>query len=386
MVVLYYTSTNFLDVAIETIRSIKDSVELYVVIEISPNSKKGTIINVDDLNQFDDIENCEDVIGAEQWIYLKKYFEGVKKAVFLIHKNKRIFSPESFRTANKLGRYIKKLNPDAIHFDTITERALGLYPYIRSKKIFITVHDPKPHSGEYSWKKLVRKFVFYRLASGYFFYSEFARNQFKKNNIAVTAPTHVIRFQPVTYLSQFLKNDRCAHNTILFFGRISLYKGVDMLLEAIPKVLKKYPQEKFVIAGNPELHYKFEPGRIRQYQDNIELITRYLSTEELILHLQNAKFIVCPYRDATQSGVLMTAIAAGKAVVATNVGAFPEYIKDNVNGLLTQASVDSIAEKIMEALDKEKYKEIEKKINKHYSEETARINERCIMDAYQTAS
>ena len=382
MIVLYYTSTHFLDVAIETIQSIKQNVELHVVIEISPNSKKSTIVDVEHLNNYKDIEDCEEVLGIVKWNYLKKYFEGVASVRFLIHKNKRMFSPESYRTANKLGKHIKKLKVDIIHFDTITERAFGLYPYIRSKKIFITIHDPKAHSGEYSWKKLIRRFVFFRLAAGYFFYSNFACNQFRKYYPSIVTPTYVIRFQPTTYISQFLEKERLGH-TILFFGRLSFYKGIDMLLKAIPNVLEKFPDEKFIIAGNPELNYKIELKNINQYQNNIQFITKYLSTDELIKCIQNAKFVVCPYRDATQSGVLMTSFAAGKMVVATNVGAFPEYIEDNVNGLLAEPTTEAIADRIIEALENEKYKEIEKKIISFYSEEINCYNQNCILNAYQ---
>ncbi|MEI2749884.1 MAG: glycosyltransferase [Ferruginibacter sp.] len=67
--------------------------------------------------------------------------------------------------------------------------------------------------------------------------------------------------------------------------------------------------------------------------------------------IENSKFIVCPYRDATQSGVLMTSYAAGKMVLATNVGSFPEYIQDGVNGLLAEVTPESIAQKIIEGLD-----------------------------------
>jgi glycosyltransferase involved in cell wall biosynthesis len=220
------------------------------------------------------------------------------------------------------------------------------------------------------------------LARGYFFYSNFAYNQFKQYYASVTGAKHVIRFQPVTYISQFLKGEK-NYNTILFFGRLSFYKGIDMLLEAIPKVLEKYPAEKFVIAGNPDFNYKIEQKIIDQYPKNIQLITKYVSTSEIIKHLQHAKFVVCPYRDATQSGVLMTSFAAGKMVIATNVGAFSEYIEDNVNGLLAEPSANGIALKIIEALQNERYKQIEKQVKGAYSEETGKHNQECILNAYQ---
>jgi glycosyltransferase involved in cell wall biosynthesis len=51
---------------------------------------------------------------------------------------------------------------------------------------------------------------------------------------------------------------------------------------------------------------------------------------------------VCPYTDATQSGVAMTAFALGKPVIASNVGGFMDVINTGHNGILIPPK-DSIA-------------------------------------------
>jgi glycosyltransferase involved in cell wall biosynthesis len=47
-----------------------------------------------------------------------------------------------------------------------------------------------------------------------------------------------------------------------------------------------------------------------------------------------AQVAVCPYTDASQSGVVLTAYAFGCPVVVTNVGGLPEYVTDGVTGLI----------------------------------------------------
>jgi glycosyltransferase involved in cell wall biosynthesis len=383
MVVAYYTSTNFMDVILETIQSVKDKVELHVFIEITNQSKNATIINVDSLEGMNFIEKPEKLLGKEKWAQFKPYFEGVASVHFIVHKNKRSLSFKTLKLAYSLGKYLKKYKIDVFHFDTISPRAIGLFSYLKKRKVVIALHDPVPHSGEDNWREDVPNFVFYRLAKSFIFYSKFAADQFKQYYAQFKTPLLAIKLQPYTFNKRYLSAQKPTGKYILFFGRLSYYKGIDLLLEAIPKVLEKYPDEKFIIAGKPSFGYEVDQKAIEQFPKNIEVVSRYLSTEELVQMIENSKFIVCPYRDATQSGVLMTSYAAGKMVLATNVGSFPEYIKDGVNGLLAEVTPESIAQKIIEGLDNNQYLRLEANVGHDYSPVTGDENAQILMQAYQ---
>lgn len=382
MVVVYYINTYYLDAAIETIQSIKSKVELHILIELSPESRKSNIIEIEDLNGLNPIESCEKVLGNEKWKQLEKYFEGVASIAFVVHKFKRSFSFSSLKVDIITGKYINRINPDVVHFDSISTRVFGLSLYMRRKNVFITIHDPVPHSGEGSWKIKLVEYFFHHIAKGLFFYSEFASSQFKKYYPEIAVQRNVISFQPFSYITQFADKQKPTEKAILFFGRILIYKGVDLLLEAIPLVLKKYPEEKFIIAGNL-FNCEIDLQLVKKHKDNISLITNHISIEDLAQLIENAKFIVCPYRDATQSGVLMTSYALGKMVIGSNVGAFPEYIQDNINGMLTEPNSIDIANKIIEALDNNRFKELEKNVTVLYSKEISNSNQQCILKAYQ---
>lgn len=383
MVVVYYTSTGFLDVIIETIQSIKKEVELHVIIEITPSSKSSTIVDVANLDNFNMVEKPEMILGNEKWQYLKPYFEGVASVEFVVHKNKKAFSLRTLKTAFSLGRYLKKYKANVLHFDSISTCSIGLYFYALTKKMFITVHDPAPHSGERSWRERILKSIFFPLAKGYFFYSAFAEKQFTNYYKKIKKPLHVIKLQPYSYVTRFLSNKQTSGKNILFFGRLSVYKGIDILLEAIPIVLAKFPNEKFVIAGHADYGYKIDEQLINKYSPNIQIIKGYLNTEELVKKIEEAKFIICPYRDATQSGVVMTALAAGKMVIATNVGSFSEYIHNGENGLLSEPNAPAVASKIIEALQNDNYKIITQKVVPGYSKKYGDENQRSILNAYK---
>ena len=109
-----------------------------------------------------------------------------------------------------------------------------------------------------------------------------------------------------------------------------------------------------------------------------------MSIEELSNLIYSSKFVVCPYREATQSGVLMTAFAMGKTVLATNIGAFPEYISDGINGKLTSADPQSIANGILSMLESDHYLTMEKNISSGYSSVDSMHNTNTLIKVYDT--
>lgn len=384
-VVLYYTHTYFLDATLETIQSIKNDVELHLLIEIAPESKNSTIINIDNLNGLNRIESAEKVLGYVKWLQLSTYFDNVASVQFVVHKHPKSFSLNSFKVAWTVGKWIKKLNPNIIHFDTISQRAIGLVPFIIGLKRFITIHDPVPHSGDNSWKQRLVKFIFFPLSDGYFFYSKFSNQQFTSKYTNSNTPIGVLRLQPYSFIKQYIDNvEDQPDQFILFFGRISKYKGIDILLDAIPLVLKCFPHEKFVIAGKCD-GFNIDQNILSKYKNNLTLINTYLRLEDLAKCVLSSKFIVCPYRDATQSGVLMTTQSLGKTTIATNVGAFPEYIDDNINGLLVNPDAFDLANTIIKALNNKYYKRLELNVQSEVDKDVRIFNKQVLLNAYQNS-
>jgi glycosyltransferase involved in cell wall biosynthesis len=59
-----------------------------------------------------------------------------------------------------------------------------------------------------------------------------------------------------------------------------------------------------------------------------------MDNSRLAALVQQASVVVCPYIDATQSGVVLTSYALGRPVIASAVGGLPEYVRDGQTGLL----------------------------------------------------
>lgn len=386
MTVLYYTQTYYLDAAIETIKCMQGSgIKMHLVIEVTPDSSRSNIVNLKNLSNYHSFANFKEVVGIEYAALFEPYFKDLASVNMLVFKNAKAFSFNTLKSMLKLVKYILKVKPDTIHFDTVTLRSLLLVPYIKKQKKIITIHDPLMHAGEKSWKINITKKIFFSLADEFLFYSKYAKNQFNENYHYSTKPKSLIKFQPFTFNQYYTQSSTINNSScILFFGRISYYKGIDLLIEAIPIILQNYPNQIFVIAGKSDgyiLDYQF----FKKYEHNIILLNRYIHPKEAVHLIQKSKFLICPYRDASQSGVLMTAKALGKPVVATNVGAFSEYIIDGYNGLLSAPNKDAIADRILYCLDQKRFETYQNNIEKNYSINIAEANKLKLIQAYSAS-
>lgn len=124
-------------------------------------------------------------------------------------------------------------------------------------------------------------------------------------------------------------------DVLLFFGFVRPYKGLDVLVEAMPQVRAARPVT-LVVAG--EFYQPVEPIRARVaalgLADAVRVLDRYVPDEEVGDLVAAADAVVLPYRSATQSGVVLVAYAGGCPVISTAVGGLPEVVEEGVTGHL----------------------------------------------------
>jgi glycosyltransferase involved in cell wall biosynthesis len=144
------------------------------------------------------------------------------------------------------------------------------------------------------------------------------------------------------------------HRYLLFFGAIRPYKGLDNLLRAVAGI-RDWPRDlKLLIAGHPFM--RSEQHRIEALARELAVSGRalfrfrYFPEEEIPALFRIADLVVLPYRRIDQSGVLMAALAAGRAVLATPVGGFPEVVGPEIGFLSKTTSADDIRAALLEAL------------------------------------
>lgn len=106
---------------------------------------------------------------------------------------------------------------------------------------------------------------------------------------------------------------------VLFFGLLRAYKGIDLLLEA----WRGIEGAELWIVGMARmdtalLHAAAPPG--------VRFVERFVSDREAHALMRRASLVALPYREIDQSGVAFTALGAGRPLLLSDIGGFPELV------------------------------------------------------------
>lgn len=352
MKILYLSTPSFADCDFPLIKEFtRQEHDITYLITLTPYSLKSTLFNIEEQLP------CNDIIPASKYKELDIYSEYMNlDKVFIVNRtSSKDSSLNNLKLTLKLYTFIKKGKFDIIHTDCFFKfYDILLYRY--KDKLIQTFHDPFPHSGEQSTKSNLFRHLAAKLSRRIILLNEKQKEQFAKlykidinhiniNRLGIYDCIHIFKKQQLS-----LGN---SHN-ILFFGRISPYKGIEFLTEAMIKVHKVIPDVTLTIAGGGKLYFDFQKYSDFKY---INLINKYVDMEELAHLLQKSEIVACPYTDATQSGVIMTSYSLCKPVVATNVGGLGEMIDNGKNGILVPPKdSDALANAIIHLLKDEKLK------------------------------
>jgi glycosyltransferase involved in cell wall biosynthesis len=132
---------------------------------------------------------------------------------------------------------------------------------------------------------------------------------------------------------------RESEKTILFFGRITPYKGLEYLISAFRQVNTRHPGYRLIIAGRPDRCARYwtslrEAIDEEVRQNTILLRDEFIPDNETEVYFKAADVTVLPYKDIYQSGVLFLGYSFGLPAIATDVGSFRENIIDGRTGFL----------------------------------------------------
>lgn len=118
---------------------------------------------------------------------------------------------------------------------------------------------------------------------------------------------------------------------LLFFGRILAYKGLDLLLEALPFLRTRFPGIALEIWGTGDL----TPYRaMLEVTPGIKVENRWIDEHEIAGIFERTDLAVLPYREASQSAVVATAFAVGMPCVATPIPGLCEQIAEGETGVI----------------------------------------------------
>lgn len=262
-----------------------------------------------------------------------------------------ILTPLNPATWLQAFKRVKAFSPDVIVFEwwqPFFGPLVGILARMFRKagfKCIIECHNVLPHEGS-PFDRPLAKFAF--SAADHFI----THSTKDREDLLAIVPGRNVTVSPLPSLDEFsapaAKPDS-GGNTILFFGTVRKYKGLDVLLAAMPAVLQKVKCSLIVVG---EFYDSIERyNRLiheHRIESHVSLDDRYVPNEQVPGIFQQADVLVLPYLSATQSGVARIALSNRLPVIASRTGGLSEAIKENVTGLLfPSGDADSLAAQIV---------------------------------------
>ena len=362
MKILYQTVPSFFDLEISLIRELTKIVDLKVLMIVSPESMHSSAFSIDKLD-----ERC-DIIPATEYRGLEKYANMINLNDWYIANNPDNSILHGISLAKKIRKFYRDGHFTFLHSTTACKTATMNLPfYACLKNTLYTLHDPIPHKKQNLFDDIVRSRMMLRSFKNLLLLSDALLEPFCKQYGHARENIYFSRLSVYDFLKSYPHKPNQYGEYILFFGRIDEYKGVDILINAFLDSQVSKEGVKLIVAGKGTLNDIPE-----NLPDNVNIINRYIPNDELAHLIRNCKFVVLPYRTATQSGCVMSAFAFNKPILATRVGDIPNEVIEGETGALCEPnSIESLS-KAIDKFCSEDLTVLEDKIKKRFAHEGGR--------------
>lgn len=363
MKVAYISTPHLADCDIPLIGELQKKINLFYFLKVSESTKRLTLIKIESLNKRGGVYPASDF---PELAYLANAID-LSKTYIVNLPGKHDWSISNLLTIFRMVCVILHKKINIVHL-TWPPRYGEFFTYLLRKRIVITMHDPLPHSSEDTWLHRLHRDVCFRLLNDFILLNETQKEDFIKTYHMGAKRVVLSHLSAYTNLQNIKPQKPDVSNYVLFFGGISSHKGIEYLCEAMDKVCKKHPDVKLVVAGKGKIYFDLNQYAIYS-NGHLVLLNRYLDDTELVGLIRSSLFVVCPYVDATQSGVIMSAFALNKPVIATNVGALPSMVKNGLYGtIVPPRDVTSLATAINTLIeDPQKIEAMTENIKHDYS-------------------
>jgi len=229
----------------------------------------------------------------------------------------------------RLQRRIGELDPDVVHFQWLVRRPDVDLRWVRSiaarRPTVLTAHDlwamlqDRPDRWRRVFEAVDRVVVHSRRGV-----EELARLGMSSDRVA-RIPHPVFDREPAPDV------DPASGCTLLVVGVIRAYKGIDLVLRALPDIARRVPEVQLLIAGDP-----LDPvGPLRDLAGRLGVAERVVwrlgfhPDTEIDSLIAGASLVVLPYRQRVDSsGVLAMTLGQGRPVVASDVGSLGETVQE----------------------------------------------------------
>lgn len=300
-----------------------------------------------------------DLIGSDDLDFPE--FRGEPRLNFLNLRGGQSSDASSIEKASRvlkyyvgLVRYALRAEPEVFHilwnnkFAFFDRTLLTLYYKSLGKKIVLTAHNVnagRRDSKDTFVNRLTLR-IQYNLVDHVFVHTEKMKGELMKefgareNRISVI-PFGINNSVPNTSLTSSEAKARLGirdhEKTMLFFGNITPYKGLEYLVTAFQRNLAQHEHYRLVVAGRPTNCDNYwnsirDSLRAEAQTGRVMLKPEFIPDEETELYFKAADVLVLPYKHVYQSGVLFLGYSFGLPVLAADVGSLKDEVIEGKTG------------------------------------------------------
>lgn len=256
----------------------------------------------------------------------------------------RVRDARALAQARRLRGMVRRFSPAVVHAQdsVVHDLRLAWIAGLRPSRYALTAHDIAAHPGDPvpGFRIATSRRMLRQKAALVFVHSE---------KLADDLRSAVPRVGPVTVVPHGVGSAMIAPlpeaPRLLFFGRISHYKGLDTLLEALPIVWERVGEARLTIAGRGPL-----PASDILGDPRVTVWNEHVPEDRVAELFAEASCVVLPYREASQSGVGSLARQHGRALVSTAVGGLSELVDPSAGRLVPPEDPAALGNAIAEVL------------------------------------
>lgn len=260
--------------------------------------------------------------------------------------------PNSLKGLSFLNKIVREYKPEAVIANFSTVNIMMLVTYVHGIKKRIAWYHTLSTQLEKKNLNRWRKRLFYGMST----------KIICNSNAAKTDIVEVFKIDPkkvfVVYNAireDFRKSTPQEKEQIIYAGRLYLIKGVDILIKAMPTILKSFPHLKLLIIGDDEGSGEYD--KLNSLAENLE-VKKNISflgncSKELVIEKFSESYCtVVPSRAESFGYVVIESFSVGTPVIGTKTTGISEIVRDGMDGFLFEKeNHKQLANKILTLLE-----------------------------------
>jgi glycosyltransferase involved in cell wall biosynthesis len=253
---------------------------------------------------------------------------------------------------------IRRTRPDLVHVQWVVVPVLDIAAMALIRRwcpLVLTVHDTVAYNGQkMSWLQHLGHKLPAKLAHHVIVHTRSGGERLLRHGVPPERLCVIPHGPLALAVSAAAPAARDPRFTLVLFGEIKPYKGLDVLIEAVAALAPPVRRQlRVVVAGRPRMDMAPAMSRIAALglSEHFELRLKRLPEEEMAALFAEADGFVFPYRQIDASGVYCLVKPLGKWLIASRVGIFAEDMDGEAHGaLVPPEDVPALAQALQHAI------------------------------------